>query len=188
MAAPKYRANIDHTEETILRLYRTQFLSYAKLYSLIRMAIGFALILSGVFAPLPTWLRAVLLLLGAWLAVSRDFPAQIRADRALQERKAALPSMRYEFYEDHLHLSGEGSMDIPYEKLTRLVVDERYLYLFLTRDSVCMLEQESVKPQPVHEFTDFIREKTGLKWRAEKAFLSMSIYDIRQALKDMRGK
>ena len=33
-----------------------------------------------------------------------------------------------------------------------------------------------------------LEEKTGLKWRAEKPFLSMSIYDLRQALRDMRGK
>jgi hypothetical protein len=33
-----------------------------------------------------------------------------------------------------------------------------------------------------------MEEKTGLTWRVEKSFLSMSIYDLRQAFKDMRGK
>jgi hypothetical protein len=38
------------------------------------------------------------------------------------------------------------------------------------------------------DFARFMEEKTGLKWRREKSFLSMSIYDMRQALRDMRGK
>ena len=188
MAAPKYRAKIDHTEKTILRLYKTQFYCYSKLYLLIRALIGFVLILIAAAVTMPTWLRAVLLLLGAWLVVSVDFPSQVRADRALQERKAALPSMRYEFFDDRLKLSGEGSMDIPYKKLTRLVRDEAYLYLFLSRDSVCMLDCATLKPEGTEDFMQFIAEKTGLNWQQRKSFLALNFYDIRQSLRDMRRK
>ena len=79
-------------------------------------------------------------------------------------------------------------MDIPYKKITRLVEDKQYLYLFLSRNSVCMMEKDSVKPADIMAFAQFMEEKTGLKWRAEKPFLNMSIYDLRQTLKDMRGK
>ena len=143
-----------------------------------------AAILTGI----PTWAKVLMLLLGTWLLASGDFPASVRADRALSERKAALPGMDYAFYADRLHLEGEGSMDIPYGKLTRLVEDAAYLYLFVSRDSVCMLERGSVSPPPDTELMQFLGEKTGLPWRKEKAFLSMNIYDFLQMIRDLRGK
>ena len=79
-------------------------------------------------------------------------------------------------------------MDIPYGKFTRLVEDRQYLYLFVSRNSVCMLERDSVRPDDIMAFAKFLEEKTGLGWRAEKSFLSMSLYDLRQTLRDMRGK
>ena len=51
-----------------------------------------------------------------------------------------------------------------------------------------MMEKDSVKPADIMAFARFMEDKTNLKWRAEKPFLSMSIYDLRQALRDMRGK
>lgn len=188
MSDTLYRAKISHTEKTVERLYKMQYYVYEKPHMLARLLVGFALVVAAVVSALPTWGKALLLLLGAWLLVSRDFPAAVRADRALSARKAGLPDMNYGFGADQLHLSGEGSMDIPYRKITHLVEDREYLYLFLSRSSVCMMEKASVKPADIMAFAAFLEEKTGLKWQAEKSFLSMSIYDIRRAIKDMHGK
>ena len=188
MADYLYRAKIAHTEKTVEQLYKMQYYVYEKPRMILRALIGFGLVVAAVVSGLPTWGKALLLLLGAWLLVSRDFPAAVRADRALSERKAKLPDMSYGFGPDKVHLSGEGSMDLPYKKFTRLVEDAQYLYLFVSRNSVCMMEKDSVKPDDIMAFAKFMEEKTGLKWRAEKSFLSMSIYDLRQAFKDMRGK
>ena len=188
MAGPLYRAGIKHTEKTVERLYKTQYYVYEKPRMLLRMAFGFVLVLIAVMSALPLWAKALLLLFGAWFLVSRDFPAAVRADRAISERKAKLPNMEYAFHDDRLHLTGEGSMDIPYKKLTHLIEDNEYLYLFVSRKSVCMMERASLKPPKIMDFARFMEEKTGLTWRREKSFLSMSIYDMRQALRDMRGK
>ena len=112
----------------------------------------------------------------------------MRADRALSERKAKLPDMSYGFGPNKVHLSGEGSMDLSYKKFTRLVEDKQYLYLFVSRNSVCMMNKDSVKPADLMAFAKFMEDRTGLKWRAEKSFLSMSIYELRQAFGDMRNK
>lgn len=183
-----YRAKITHSGKTVEQLYKMQYYVYEKPRMLLRLLIGFGLVAVAVAAGFPTWAKALLLLVGAWLLVSRDFPAAVRADRALMERKAVLPNMNYSFGSETLRLTGEGSMDIPYKKITRLVEDKQYLYLFLSRNSVCMMEKDSVKPADIMAFAQFMEEKTGLKWRAEKPFLNMSIYDLRQTLKDMRGK
>ena len=188
MADHLYRAEITHTEKTAEQRYKMQYYVYEKPRMILRALIGFGLVVAAVMSGLPTWGKALLLLLGAWMLVSRDFPAAVRADRALSERKAKLPDMSYGFGPDKVHLSGEGSMDLPYKKFTRLVEDARYLYLFVSRNSVCMMEKDSVKPDDIMAFAKFMEDKTNLKWRAEKPFLSMSIYDLRQALRDMRGK
>ena len=188
MADYLYRARIAHTEKTVEQLYKMQYYVYEKPRMILRAIIGFALVAAAVALTIPTWGKALLILFGAWLLVSRDFPAAVRADRALSERKAKLPDMNYGFGPDKVHLSGEGSMDLPYKKFTRLVEDKQYLYLFVSRNSVCMMEKASLKPADLMAFAAFLEEKTGLKWRAEKPFLSMSLYDLRRTLREMREK
>ena len=96
--------------------------------------------------------------------------------------------MNYTFYDEHLDLSGEGSMSIDYKKLGRLAEDERFFYLFLSRDSVCMLEKDSLKPQKQDDFKRFLEEKSALQWRREKSFLSMNLPDLIQILRDRRNQ
>lgn len=178
MTECRYRAKIDHTEKTILTLFRVEYHVYEQKRMVLRFLAGIALIFIGVFAPLPTWARAILLLIGAWLIASLDFPSQLRADRTLETRKGMLPRMNYEFYEDELRVSGEGSMRVPYHKLSRLVEDREYLYLFLSRDSVCMLASDSLHPKKPDAFKEFLAEKTGLIWRRDKAMLSINLADL----------
>ena len=178
MASPRYTASIDHSEKTIERLYRTQRRTYDRGRIFLRLALGFGMVLAAALAALPTWLKAILLLVGAWLMASGDFPAQIRADRAVQDRGGSLPKMRYEFYEDHLKLTGEGSMNIGYRKLNRLLEDREFYYLFLERDSVCMIDRESLKPAKQEDFRLFLENATGLNWRQEKSFLSIDLADL----------
>ncbi|MCR5088721.1 MAG: YcxB family protein [Oscillospiraceae bacterium] len=186
MAEFRYRGRIAHTEKTIQSLYRTRYYAYEKPKVLIRFGIGFALILVTVLTSAPTWAKALLLLVGAWLIVSRDFPSQIQADKVLEERHGVLPVMEYAFAETEFTVSGEGSMKIPYKKLSRLVEDDLYLYLFLTKDSVCMMDRASLKPQKIQEFAVFLAEKTGLSWRREKSFLLMNMTDLRNVFRDLK--
>lgn len=188
MAEIRYRAKIDHTEKTIETLYRMQRYTYDKPRILLRLGTGLILAAVALTVTMPMWAKALLLLAGAWLLASRDFPAQMRADRVLQERKASLPKMQYEFYDDHLKLSGEGSMDIGYKKLSRLAEDERFFYLFLSRDSVCMLERDSLKPKKQDDFRLFLEERSGQSWRREKSFLSMNLPDLLQLFRDRKQK
>ncbi len=187
MAAERYTARIDHTEKTINALFRAEYHAFEQRRMLFRFLLGLGLILAAFLVPMPKWVKAILLLLGAWFAASLDFPSQIRADRTIEARHGVLPGMRYEFHPDRVVLTGEGSMTIPYGKFTRLMQDRDYLYLFISRDSVCMLERASLKPQPPETFMRFIEEKTGLNWRREFSYFSLNLADILQILRD-RGK
>ena len=178
MAAYQYYGKIEHTEKTINALYRTQYHVYEKPQMLAWMLVGFAIILVVAFVNLPTWLKGILLLIGAWLVVSIDFPSLVRADRALEARHGNLPKMEYEFHKDAMKISGEGSMSIPYKKIERLIEDKNYLYLFMSKDSICMIDRATLKPKSDKEFKEFLAKKTGLDWQTDKSFLSLNLADV----------
>lgn len=183
-----FRGRIRHTDKTVEQLYKTEYHVYEKTRILLRLLLGMALVLVAAFSAFPTWVRVLLLLFGAWFLASGDFPAQIRADRVMQSRKADLPAMEYAFFPDRVELSGEGSMTVRYPQFTRLVQDEEYLYLILARDSICMLERESISPKGDQEFMKFMEQKTKLAWRREKGFLSLTFWDLRDMLRDRKQK
>lgn len=183
-----FRGKIRHTEKTVEQLYKTEYRVYEKARILVRLLLGLVLVLAAAFVELPTWARVLMLAFGAWLLASGDFPAQIRADRALENRTAELPDMDYVFYNDRLEVSGEGSMTIRYKQITRLVQDDAYLYLILARDSICMLERERITPKGDGEFMQFLEQKTHLTWRRERGFLSMTLWDLRQMLRERKEK
>ena len=178
VAAYQYYGKIEHTEKTIMALYRTQYHAYSKPQMLLWMGFGFVLIFVAAFATLPAWVKTVLLLIGALLVTSMDFPSQVRADRAVDARRGNLPKMEYEFHKDAVKISGEGSMSISYKKIERLVDDKSYLYFFMGKDSICMVDRATIKPKSVEEFKEFLSQKTGLHWQSEKSFLAMNLADV----------
>ncbi len=173
-----YSGNIKHTEKTIQNLFKTQYFTFEKWRIAGRFSVGILLIIAAVSLNIPVWARCLLLIPGTWLAVSGDFPAQVTADKVLQARKNKLPVMNYEFYGDHIKISGEGEMNIDYKNLKFLVQDDEYLYLFIAKNSVCMIEKSSL--ENLNEFKSFIQNKTGLEWTRQKNFMAMNINDLKQ--------
>jgi hypothetical protein len=150
------------------------------------MGIGAILVVLPFFLQLPTAVRAIMLMLGCWLLVSRDFPPSLQADRVIQTRKGALPLNVCTFFEDCVELEGEGSMKIPYQKFQRLVEDESYLYLFLGKKSLCMVEKDTVSGGTEEELKVFVAERTGLSWSKNRSLLSMNLMDLHRAWKDRK--
>ena len=178
MAGCQFIAKIEHTEKTIESLYRVQYHTYEKPRMLIWMGIALALIFVAAFSAFPSWAKAIILLIGAWLIVSPDFPALVRADRALEARKADLPKMEYEFHKAQMKISGEGSMSIAYKKIERLTEDKYYLYIIMSKDSICMVDKNTVRPNDISELKKFLADKTELDWLNDKSFLMMNLADV----------
>jgi hypothetical protein len=141
MAGCQFIAKIEHTEKTIESLYRAQYHAYEKSKMIIWMGFALAWIFVAAFSSFPSWAKAVILLIGAWLVVSPDFPALVRADRAVEARRGNLPKMEYEFHKDQMKISGEGSMSIAYKKIARLTEDKYYLYIIIAKNSICMINK-----------------------------------------------
>ena len=178
MAGCQFIAKIEHTEKTIESLYRAQYHAYEKSKMIIWMGFALALIFIAAFSSFPSWAKAVILLIGAWLVVSPDFPALVRADRAVEARRGNLPKMEYEFHKDQMKISGEGSMSIAYKKIARLTEDKYYLYIIIAKNSICMIDKNTVRPDNVAELKEFLANKTNLYWQNEKSFLMMNLADV----------
>lgn len=186
--AKKYVGSITHTEETIHRMFKTEELTYNKMGMLLRMASGAVLVVASFVIPMHTLLQVVLLAVGSWLLISRDFPSNSRAERAIEARGGALPVNTLTFSDSNVVLEGEGSMPIPYSRFQRLIQDDRYLYLFLGKGSVCMIDKETVHPGSAKDLMEFVEKKTGLKWDWCKSLMLMNVKDMIQALKDFKNR
>ena len=183
----KYTASIKHNDKTINRLYRTQYYTFDKTRIILRFVTGLALIIICVASSLPMWIKALLLLIGAWLVSSPDFPAQVIADKVLSSRKNNLPVMSYKFHEDYMMLSGEGSMNIEYKRFRILLEDSEYYYMFINKDSACMIDKGTITPHETEKFVAFIEDKTGLKFRRGKSLLAMNLQDLRNIFHDYQS-
>lgn len=176
--------SIRHTPDTIQLLYKTEYYTYDTLRILIRFLIGIGLILAELVVDIPRAVQILLLLAGCWLLVSKDFPASMRADRALEARKAALPQHVCKFFEKQVELSGEGTVNLTYDKFQYLIEDDGYLYLFLGRGLVCMVDKDSVEGGSSEKLKEFVAGRTGLRWRRNRSILMMNLTDLRLALKN----
>lgn len=185
----RYEGQITHTEESIIRMYKMSEEVYGIRKLAIRMFLGGALVIGAFVVEVSIAMQGIMIMLGTWLLVSRDFSAKCRAEQALEVRKKKrqkLPKMITDFYEDYAKLKGEGCMKISYKQFECLVEDETYIYLFLGRDSVCMLEKQNFTPQLYEEFKAFIEKKTGVKWQERKSWFHMNLYELLNLLKVKR--
>ncbi len=180
----KYCAAIVHNEKTIRDLYKTQYYAYDKVRIVSRFLLGFAMIITAAAFSIPFWAKGILLLIGAWLVSTPDFPAQVIAEKNISARKALLPAMTYEFYSDFFTISveGEGKAKFSYNKITLLIQDSNYLYLFISKNSACMIDKSTLKSQNARDFVNFIEAKTKLKFRTQKSFISMNFQDLRKEI------
>lgn len=179
----KYEGRIVHTKETIRLLFRTAYYQFEMQRVAVRFLIGAALAAFGFLGAVSLAAQAVLMALGCWLVISPDFPSKCRADQTLENRKHALPTIISTFDEDGVELNGEGRMRLKYRDFKCLVKGEGYYYLFLSKDSACMIDITTLKPDRPEEFMSFISDRTGLDWQERKNPLMMNITDIRHIFK-----
>ena len=178
---------IQHTEKTIQRMFQVEYHTYEKLKMLTRAGIGAALIGIALVAGLHIVIQGILMLAGCWLLISPDFPADCKADKSVMARGGVLPMMRYGFEEDGVFVEEDaGKMKLQYSRIQRLVEDQEYLYLFLGKNSVCMVDRESLDPPEPEELKSLLSERTGMEWTRDKSLLSMNLQDVIRAVRDRK--
>jgi hypothetical protein len=176
----EYHGQISHNERTIKLMFKMAYHIYEKKRILIRVCIGVVLIMASVLVAFPRYVQAILMMLGTWKLTARDFPATIRAQRTIETRKGTFPVMTYTFTDKGIVLQGEGTTNLQYNQFQYLVEDNKYLYLFLGKQSVCMIDKATITPSSIKQLMFYVEKKTGLKWTRNKSFFNMNLDDFLQ--------
>lgn len=179
---PIYEARVEHTPETIKQLFKIAYYRYEKKKVIVRFSIGATLTVLSLMISFPLIVQGIMIMLGCWLLISMDFPARCKAGLVLEKRAESLPILTSSFYDDHVRLGGEGKMKFTYDKLQYLFEEQEYLYLFLSKDSVIMIDVHTLQPENLNMFKQFIKEKSNLDWNHGKTLLTMTLKDILQLL------
>ena len=69
-------------------------------------------------------------------------------------------------------------MKLSYDKVQYLVEEKGYYFLFFGRDSACMIDGKTLKPDSADKFREFVEEKTGLEWKETTSWLNMSLMAV----------
>lgn len=174
----RFNAETEYTQETVHLLYKTSYGIYERRRALIRMGMGFLMAMAGLFLDLHMIFQAMLLMGGAWLMVSRDFPAKMRAVDALEKRQGNLPKLTVEFHDRHLMLHEGKGMKLHYKDAEFLVEDENMIFLFFSRDSAVLVEKKTIQGGSLEAFQAFLEEKTGRSFHRPQSWLQMSLRDV----------
>jgi hypothetical protein len=145
--------------------------------------VGAVLVVLGLTGNFPIGIQGILMMIGCWILVSGDFPARYKADRTLEARNQSLPTIISTFYNDFVELTGEGHMKLKYSNFKYLLEEHEYFFLFIDKDSVCMIDSRTLQPNNIEKFKIFVSDKTNLEWKQRKTLLNMSLADLLQLWK-----
>ena len=163
-----YNARMEFDDDSIRRMFRTEYGSYERMHRLTRICMGGILILLALFTDIPLAAKAVCMMAGCWLLAARDFHSQMQAERVLAGREGRRSMVSYTF--NGAGIFADGSRLFSYGEVDRLVEDEAYYYIFRSRQNAVMVPKEAVKPEG---FRQFLEEKTGRTWRQNTGLLLM---------------
>lgn len=179
----QFEGQIQHNEQTIKRLFKAAYYTYDIKRAAARLIAGALLAVLGAIGNFSFIVQGGLMMLGCWLIVSGDFPSKCRAERVLENRKYELPRLTTAFYDEYAQLKGEGQMKLEYTSFQVLLEQEDYLFLFVDKHAVCMIDVQTLKPYDIEAFKKFVTKKTGLEWRKSKNLFSMNLSDLLRLLR-----
>lgn len=180
----KYTAVMKHSRETLDRFIRVQYDTFEFGRKAVLFAAAVGLILFGVAkAAASTVLSVACLILGCLLLTNINARAKSIADNVAEAMKGNYPSLQYTFTDTGFR-DGERKEEVPYSRLFRLMADEKYLYLFLSKASGFMLEISSVSGDASAEgLKRYLTEQTGISWVRPVNLLNFNIKDMRVLLR-----
>lgn len=177
-------ASIQHSEQTIRLLCRTQYSTFHFRQKAVQCVAGLALILCGLYGTFGDW-GVIAIFLGCWILVSLNLPASNLAKQTINQLHGQYPKARYKFSRDEFTLLGEnGKTSVPYGKLIRLVEDDKYAYLFAGELVTYMVDKGTVS-SGLDAWKAAVSKRSGLSWTRTNQLLT---YSFRTFLKNRAGK
>ena len=178
----RFTAQIRHTYDTILRMSRVQYDTFAFGRKILMALGGLALTVLGAWN-FSSLAGIIFALVGCWLLASLNYPAKSNADRVKEALKGEYPFNKYEFYDKHFVLLAQNQDVVNYSKIMRLVEDEGYCYLFINAQASYMLEKASLGTE-LEKFKAFMQKATGLAWTKP---YKLSTFNLKTVMELVRG-
>lgn len=157
----RFRASATYDAATVSSAYRTELYTYGKPLILLRVVAGAVLMLSVLFVHMPLALSLVLMVIGCFLFVSNDFPARMRASRYMKDHQGKPEVRTCRFLDDRIATKED---DKRYEDIDRLVYDDDYLYIFLSRKDYLTISIRTIVPHDTSELKAMVASKSGKSW------------------------
>lgn len=166
-------ASMQHTKETITRLSRTQYNIFSFRSKLLQLICGLILIFFGIQNRTIT-ISVLYLFAGCWLCMNTDVRAKLRATRICDSLEGRYPATQYTFKEAAFFLDADASAPITYIHLIRLIEDDKYLYLYISKSSAYMIDKSTVQPD-IKALKDLLEYQTGLRFVRSPSLLNFSL-------------
>lgn len=180
-----FEATMVFNDETITRLFRTEYGTYERMRQLTRMAVAVALLALALFGGLPTPATVLCLLAGGFLAAAKNLHSDIQAERVLQSRGGAESTVKCRFNDGGIEL--DNGQHLNYSAVDRLVEDSDYFYLFQNRQNAVMVPKATLLPASPDRFRRFVAGETGKTWTEHKPMGLLNLKDLRQMIRDKAG-
>lgn len=177
-----FEAIMVYDDDTIRRMFKTEYYTYERLRLVGRYVLAIALIAAALLSGMPTIPQAICLMIGAWLFISPDFPSKVRAEGVIQQRGGQTSTVEMTF--DGKAIGIGNGLTIAYDEIDRLIEDNQYYYIFRDRQTAVMVPKGGVRNGSDGAFRSYIEEKTGKAFAVNKNILNMNLKDILAMLRD----
>ena len=175
----RFTAAMQYDEESVRRLDQVITDTFHLWRRVLWLAVAVLLILYGAASGIGTMIGMLFLTAGCiLLPAARKIPSR-NGNRIIQVMRGKTLSFSYEFRERDLisHAAGADTA-IAYADLLKLVKDERYYYLFQTRDQACMVDAGTLSPGDRKEFEKLLETGTGMEWSGPLSLSKLTLKTI----------
>ena len=164
-----FKAKMDHTEETCLRLGEVQNRCFGKLRDRIRILLAAVPLLTGCIVGIDNIFGVLLIVLACMFYYKTAFMYRRDAHKAYSKTPERFRHVEYESGEDEICIeSGGAEKKISYKALYALRTDSDYGYLFINGQQAYMFLWTALSPKEQDDFKEFIARKTGKNWETVK--------------------
>lgn len=177
-----FEATVIFNDESIRRMFRTEFYTYEGFQRVVWLGVAFALIVVALFLGVPTVVRVLCLLVGCMMFAMPDFLSRVAAEGVIMQRGGAETTVSCRIHESGVNV--ENGTQIPFNKVDRLVEDEQYFYIFQSRQMAVMIPKGSITPANPERLAKFLAKKTGKQWQRTKSLWRVNLKDVIQMIRD----
>ena len=114
-----FEAKVIFNDETIRRMFRTEFYTYEGMQRLVWLAVAFALVMLALFVPIPTVVKVLCLLVGCAMFAMPDFLSRVAAEGVIMQRGGAESTVSCRINAGGVDV--ENGAHIPFDQIDRLV-------------------------------------------------------------------